>query len=147
MKTALGLKKAKYALREYNRAMKAIRENEVNFIICAAVVDRLKRHFKGCIVDDHEYTSSSLIGLHLVKGYNIARDFNIFLEQNEPILSLLGKTTEYTVKDNSDYQCMEYRWGCKLSIDVWYGSGDCKRIKIGETQKVVKETQYEVQCF
>jgi hypothetical protein len=73
-----------------------------------------------------------------------ARDVNIFLDENKELIQLLGKEFR-EVKDDQKYLCMEYHY-IQFSIDVWYGAGACKRVKVSSTQKVVIEDEYEIVC-
>lgn len=150
METDIIIRKRKAsALRRYHSEIKLYnkKENQIKFHIWQALKDRTQRFFKGCSVygcDDLSW-GSDYLSVYLNNDYNIAKDVMLFLEANEPLIALIGKG-EYKFEHDQKFECYRYNYP-KFKIIIYYGNGKCKKVKIAETSKVVKEAVYEVQCY
>ena len=134
----------KTALHDYHNKCKEIREGTTRYHICDILCERAERFFKGCVVYNYASFTHGKITINLVKPFNLSRDVNIFLDENSTLIDILGKS-EMTASDCPDYACMDYRWD-RFAIDVFYGNGACKRVKVSSVQRVITEDKYEIQC-
>jgi hypothetical protein len=143
------LKKKQKAYKDYCSEMKKwnSKENQIRFLLMNTLKERVKSFFKDCTVwgCDSLYFFDQYIGLSLTKDYNLSHDYNLFLEANEPLIALVCGGSEFKTKHKQEDKCFEYIYP-KFRIDVYYGSGRCRMVKIAEKTKTIKEPIYEVVC-
>ncbi|MCP3924871.1 MAG: hypothetical protein GY714_20015 [Desulfobacterales bacterium] len=125
----------------YRGKVREIENNKKKLLQRRLLVIKLQKTFKNCPVLDNY----SRITLHLTKEYNVAKDFALFLEQEERFLTIVGGSKEYTVNHYQNTS-LDHTWK-DLTIDVYYGEGKCERVLIGSNSKVVNTPIYEVKCL
>lgn len=130
------------ARKNYQRSCKEIRDTAVKKHMSQALAERIKKAMPGMAVT--AYNNS--LTVHLTPDYNISKDWMVFMDENMEFIAMLGKGEEYKVEHNQEYGTYDYRWD-EYQIDVWYGAGKCKRVKIGSTTETVTTDVYEVQCL
>ena len=130
------------ALKDYKRTCKSIRKNIVKKFMIKTLCERVKQQMPGCTTSQ----GSNCMWVYLSSNHNISKDWMIFLENNIDYISTLGKSKEYKVNLDQSYGSYDYKWG-EFTIYVNYNGGKCKRVKIGEKTKTIKEDIYEVQCL
>lgn len=126
----------------YRRRLRDINKNKKRLLQMKFLEIKFKETFKDC----HISKGSNYISLYLNKNYNISKDVMLFFEVYEYLLNVIGQDTKYTFEHDQDTESYDYLWP-ELRISVYYGSGKCKKVKVGETSKIVKKTLYKVECL
>ena len=134
--------KLKQTREKYYEEIKSIKKNIVKEYMINILKDRVNKQLPDC------NTTSSLnhLSIHLNSKHNISKDFMLFLENNEDYIKTIGKSEEYEFVHDQANRTYDYKWK-DFKIWVYYGVGNCKRVKIGSKTKTVTEDIYEVQCL